>query len=149
MRFVPDVRSDKGSVLLLGVGLVALCMLAMTILIDASSAFLQRQRLQALADGAALAGAQAIDLDSYYVSGASESTRLNSTSVVRAARRHVESSTVEDADVRIYRLWSDGVDVVVSLAEPLRLPFLDSVFPGEVIVESRARLAFREHRSGS
>ena len=65
MRPSTRPRGDRGSVLLLGLGLTVMCVLAVTVLADVSAVLLQRQRLLALADGAALAGAQAIDLMDY------------------------------------------------------------------------------------
>lgn len=138
-------RDDRGSVLILGTGLIVVCLLALSMLADASAAFLQRQRLQALADGAALAGAQAIDLDSYYVDGASRSTRLEANAVVSAARRHLSGSIAgpDAVGLVVERISSDGRSVVVGLRAPLDLPFLDDFFPADVRVESWAQLSYR------
>lgn len=137
---------DQGSVLLLLIGMVVVGMLAFTVLVDASAAFLQRQRLLALADAAALAGAQAIDLEQYYLTGASASTRLDPVAVGIAVRRHVAASgAVREFDgLVIARASSDGTSVDVALQAPLRLPILGGLFRGDVEVESMARLAYRD-----
>ena len=146
MRPGPGPTDDEGSVLLLAIGMVVVGVLAFTALVDASAAFLQRQRLMAVADAAALAGAQAIDLEQYYLQGASASTRLDPEAVARAVRRHVvESGSARDIDgLVIERASSDGTSVEVALRAPVRLPFLSGLFGGDVQVESTARLAYME-----
>ena len=62
--------AERGSVLVLALGLVVICLIAVAVVVDASTVFLARRSLQSAADSAALAGAQAIDLDDYYARGA-------------------------------------------------------------------------------
>ena len=137
---------ERGSVLVLGVGVVASCLLAVVVLVDASAAFLQRQQLFALADTAALAGAQAIDLPAYYERGASSATRLDPSAVSGRVRSHLARSGAAQAfdGLVLDEVRSDGLQVLVSLSSPLRLPFMSELFPGRVRVESRARLAYRD-----
>ena len=134
------LRDDEGSVLLLGIGLVVVCLLAMVIVVDASSAFLQRRALMSLADGAALAGAQAIDLDHYYAHGASTGTRLSSAGVAAAARAHLASA---GSEVTIEQIATDGVQVRVRLSAPVRLPFLGLGRTEVVRAQGSARLDYR------
>lgn len=138
-------RDDRGSVLLLGIGLVVVCMLALAVLIDVTAVFLQRQRLFAVADAAAIAGAQAIDLDAYYARGASASTRLDPTAVTAVVHGHLERAGARVAipGMTVSRVWSDGRSVVVSLQCPLHLPFLSGLFGGRASVESWAQLDYR------
>ena len=142
----PD-GSDRGSALLLGVGLVAACLLALVVLVDASVAFLQRQQLFALADTAALAGAQAIDLPTYYAEGASAATRLDTSAVPTRVRAHLSRTQAAAAidGLVLDSAWSDGRQVAVTLSCPLRLPFLSDMFGGRVTVQSQARLAYRDN----
>lgn len=134
------LREDEGSVLLLGIGLVVVCLLAVVMVVDASSAFLQRRALMSLADGAALAGAQAIDLDHYYSHGASIGTRLTGPGVVAAARAHLASA---GTDVTIEQIATDGVHVRVRLSAPVRLPFLGAGRTEVVRAQGSARLDYR------
>lgn len=131
--------------LILGAGLIAICLLAFAVLVDASAGFLQRQQLLALADATALAGAQAIDLSAYYREGASASTQLDPAAVAARARDHLSRArAIESIDgMRIEALASDGRQVVVALSAPLRLPFWSELLGGRVRVESRAQLAYR------
>ena len=139
--------SERGSALLLGIGLVAVCLLAVVVLVDASAAFLQRQQLFALADTAALAGAQAIDLPAYYAQGASAATRLDTSAVPARVRAHLSRAQAATAidGLLLDSAWSDGRQVAVTLSCPLRLPFLSDMFGGRVTVQSRARLAYRDN----
>jgi len=133
---------DRGSVLVLGLGLVAVCMLALTVCIDGAVALVQRQALLSAADAAAIAGAQGIDLDEYYATGASSATRLQPSDVIRLATRHIRGSTMPPG-MSIERIWSDGTDVTVRLSAPLRLPFPLVPTLDRITVESRARLQYR------
>lgn len=132
---------DRGSALILGIGLLVVCLTGVAVLADASVALLQRQRLLALADGAALAGAQAIDLDAYYARGATEATALDPEAADAAVRRHLAAADV--TDTRLLVVASDGIDVLVTLSGPIRTPFLGALFDGEITMASRARLSYR------
>lgn len=143
-RRIGGTDSDRGSVLLLVVGLVVVGLLAAAVVVDASAAFLQRRQLAARADAAALAGAQGIDLAEYYAHGASAATRLDPDAVVRRVRRQLDSArSGRDPGFVLDRVWSDGREVRVRLSMPLRLPFLARLAPERVVVESAARLAHR------
>lgn len=137
-----DLADDTGSVLLLGIGLLAVCLLALVVVVDASSAFLQRRALVSLADAAALAGAQSIDLDTYYRQGSTIGTRLEPAAVSAAARAQVLRGA-DSAPTRIESIATDGVTVRVRLTRPLVLPFLGAAITDVVRVESSARLDYR------
>ncbi len=141
---------DRGSTLVLGIGLAALCLLAGVVGIDVAAAFLQRQQLLALADAAALAGAQAIDLEAYYEHGASAATALDAAAVPVRVRRHLAAAGAASSvpGLRVEQVVSDRDDVRVVLSAPLSLPFWPDVAQaamGErIVVTARARLAYRE-----
>ena len=46
-------KAEEGSVLILGIGLLGVCLLALVVVADAGSAFLQRKNLYSVADAAA------------------------------------------------------------------------------------------------
>jgi hypothetical protein len=144
---VKRLRDERGSVLILGIGAVAVCLLALVVLVDASAAFLQRRTLVSLADAAALAGAQGIDLADYYANGASPATRLDPAVVPIRVRTFLAESTPVEG-LRLESLSTDGRTVRVVLSAPLRLPFRDgaallsAVGPGRVTVEAYARMAY-------
>lgn len=133
---------DRGSVLVLGIGWVTVCLLSLVVLVDASAAFLQRRQLVSLADAAALAGAQAIDLDAYYERGASSATRLEPRLVPLRVRGHLDRAGAGSIDgLVVEEVSSDGEAVRVRLSTPLRLPFLAGLVDGRVVAESWARLS--------
>lgn len=136
------LRDDEGSVLLVGIGFVIVCLLALVVVTDVSSAYLQRRSLMSLADGASLAGAQAVDLDHYYAHGASMGTRLAPGDVVTGARRHL-ASAIGSRTVTVEQISTDGVNVRVRLSSPLHLPFLAAMYSGVTRVESTSRLDYR------
>jgi uncharacterized membrane protein len=59
-------RGDGGSVLLLTIGYAVVALLVVTIVAGASSVYLQRKQLLAVADAAALDAADAVDRPGYY-----------------------------------------------------------------------------------
>ena len=135
-------RDERGSVLLLGIGMIVVGILAVAVAVDVSVAFLQRRALMSLGDSAALAGAQSIDLDSYYANGAAIGTRLSPAEVASAARRQVGIARGSD-EIAIESITTDGITVRVRLSEPLRLPFFGSLRSDRVRIESSARLDYR------
>lgn len=153
MRRPPICRragDDTGSSLPLGLGLVVVCVLTAVVGVDIASAYLQRQNLLALADAAALAGAQAIDLDAYYEHGASAATTLDPVAVPARVRRHLAMAGASQAvpGLSVDSIASDVDDVRVRLSAPLTLPFWPAIASGvlgeRVVVEARARLAYRD-----
>jgi uncharacterized membrane protein len=84
-----DFRDDRGSVLPLVVGVVVLVIGLVTVVTDVSVLWLQRRSLQATVDGAALAGAQAVDLPKVYAGGANGDLALNPKAARAAVRSYV------------------------------------------------------------
>lgn len=138
---------ERGSVLILGLGAVVLGLMGLVVGIDASAAFLQRRALVSLADASALAGAQGIDLDSYYRQGASDATMLDPRGVEARVTEYLAQVHVIEG-LRLEGVDSDGRSVTVRLSAPLRLPFASMLGPSvrilePVAVEARALLAYR------
>jgi hypothetical protein len=136
---------DAGSVVLLGVVLVAVCVFALVVVIDISALFLQRRNLAAIADASALAGAQAIDLDAYYANGASEATTLDPAIVARVVRANIANVINSDGlrGMRLEGVESDGESVRVHLSAPLTAPFLGAILGERAEVVANARLDYR------
>ena len=139
------MKRDEGSVMPLGIILVTICILALAIVVDVSSLFLQRRNLAAIADASALAGAQAIDLNAYYERGASEATALDAAIVARVVRANVAAVASADAlrGVRLEQVVSDGESVRVHLSAPVVVPFLGAIFGERAEVIASARLDYR------
>lgn len=138
------VRGDRGSVMVLGLGMVAVALLAVMVGVDATSAYLQRRALVGLADATALAGAQGIDIEAYYADGATSSTGLDPATVTSRVSSFLGSIAADaPKGLRLEAVATDGRVVLVRLSQPLRLPFLSALVQEPITVESRARLAYR------
>ena len=121
-------RSDEqGQVTLLVIGFAAILVMAIVMVVDASAAYLQRQGLDNLADGAALHGA---DLGSagVYAEGLPEDRLLQQSDAVREAVRDYLRAAGADRrfpgiDVAVA---VNAVDrsVTVTLRAPLDLPLM-------------------------
>lgn len=113
---------DRGSVLLLMLGFVIVIVMAIGAVVDASSVFLQRRSLAALADGAALAGAQSIDLDMYYRRGADSALRPSITQVRSDVLAYLRSVDAQRQGIRIERVAVERGVVIVTLRRTARAP---------------------------
>ena len=119
---------------LLIVGLAVVLMTTVAVVVDATAAFLQRQGLSSLADGAALAGADAGSRDEadLYTDGLPGERRLDLQHQV--ARAAVADHLARTGAVAAYpglswtvTLADGGDSVVVRVRAPLDLPL---TFPG-------------------
>lgn len=118
-------RDEEGQVTLLIIGMASLCLMAVAMLVDASAAYLQRQGLDNLADGAALYGAD-LGASGVYTEGVSQDRLLQQESAVRAAvqryLRDVDAgSRFPGIQVRV-DVDPTGRSVTVTLDAPLDLP---------------------------
>jgi len=134
---------DEGSIMLLGIGMIGVCLLALAVITDSAGAFIQQRELQSVADSIALAGAQGIDLEQYYRTGATQSTRLNSAQIENIARTHAKVMT-EGSEITLtaLRVEPNGKSVLVTLNAPLRLTFFDALAFDHVEVSASARLDY-------
>lgn len=137
------MKRDEGSIMLLGIGMIGVCLLALAVITDSASAFIQQRELQSIADSIALAGAQGIDLEEYYRSGAGQATKLNSAQALDIARTHAAAMTV-DSEIALINIEieSDGKSVLVTLNAPLRLTFFDSLPFDPATASASARLDY-------
>lgn len=141
----PGIDEEDGSVLLIGLGFLGACLLALAVVADSASLFLQRMDLQARADAAALSGAQGIDLEAYYARGATESTFVIPAVAAQRAGSAIAAANTRDP---ITGLVVEQIVVVeqvvrVELAAPGRLTFFTMVDPPMIRVRSDARLDYR------
>lgn len=128
---------DRGSVSILILGFLVVCLLAVIAVVDASAAFLQHRALRATADAAALAAAREIDLSTYYNAGAS-GVRLDpvaARAAISSYLRQVSRST--GGRVRLESVRIEDRQVSVSIADVLRLP-ISGLVTGPQIVRAEA-----------
>lgn len=124
---VQDVEEagEQGSVLVLGIGFIGVILLAISVVTDASMAFIQRQVLQARTDAAALAAVQAIDYDAYYRDGATQSTTLVPAGARGRAIAHLETDQTVDPipGFEIVSINASPREVRVTTSAPIRTAF--------------------------
>ena len=125
MRRGRPPHDEHGQVTLLIIGFASILLMAIVVVVDASSAYLQRQGLDNLADGAALYGA---DLGSagIYEQGLDEPRLTQQEAAVEAAVRDYlarsdAAATYPGIDVAV-RVDPVGRSVTVSLRAPFDLP---------------------------
>lgn len=118
-------RDDDGSVTLLIIGFASILLMAIVVVIDASAAYLQRQGLDNLADGAALYGADLGSTD-VYANGVDTARLVQEEAAVEAAVRDYLARAdagrrYPGVDVGV-RIDTASRSVTVLLRAPLDLP---------------------------
>ncbi|GAA4811273.1 pilus assembly protein TadG-related protein [Nocardioides caeni] len=121
----PRMASDRGSSLPLIVAFAAIVLLLVGVVVDASAAFLARQRLDALADGAALQGADlgAQGSDAYDGGLAADDLEISRREAERAVRAYLRDVGAADRHPglrAVVRVVDDRI--LVRLEAPLDLP---------------------------
>lgn len=130
-------RGEDGQTALLIVGFAVVVILLVAVVVNASAAYLQRQALDNLADGAALAAADGVQGAQVYDGGLGERAVVDPD----AARRYVaDYLAVTGADVRglRYDVAAAGDGIRVRLSAPLALPLGVPGVPTTVRISSTA-----------
>lgn len=129
---------DRGSVLPLVIGIVAIVLTMVTVVTDVSVLWLQRRALQATVDGAALAGAQAVDLPSVYAGGAHGDLRLDPRAARAAVRSYVRAVPTTLRSLRVASVTTTATTVTVRATAQSRPPFLSLIAGRGITVTAEA-----------
>lgn len=141
-------RDERGQTTVLIVGLAMVLLVAIGVVIDATAAYLQRQGLSTVADGAALAAADAgsRNEESLYTEGIGSAERLEQQRAL--ARAAVADHLARTGAQREYPglSWQVGFDaagdsVVVEVRAPLDLPLTVPGSPERASISARAAAA--------
>lgn len=134
-------REEQGQATVMIIGLAVVLLMAIAVVIDASAAFLQRQGLDTVADGAALAGADAgsRNLEVLYGEGVAGAGRLDQAEAVARAAVHEHlrrtGAHVAYPGLTVEVRFDAAEDaVVVRLRAPLDLPLTLPGSPGTTVV---------------
>ncbi len=144
-------HDDDGQVLLLSIGYGVLALLLVTVVVSATSVHLDRKRLLATADLAALAAADAIDVPAYYAGTPGPEdplVRLTPSTVRAAVEEHLaaspEAARLTDLAI-VEATTSDGRTARVTLRCVAQVPLISSVtapwaggIPLQVTAQARA-----------
>ena len=112
---------ERGQVTVLVIGFFLVVATLVAVVVDASAAYLQRQRLSNLADGAALAAADAVDLDALYADGVGDSLPLSSTAARQQVADYLAVAAVDVQGLQ-WRVTAAGDEVEVQVSGLLDLP---------------------------
>ena len=128
--------SERGSLLPMVAGLVALCGIAVVGIIDSTDLALARTSLQSTADMAALVGAESFDPLTAQFDGTSLAVRLTNPQVRRAARAFVSESN--DGTSLVSASTPDSVTARVTVRSTWTPPRGNQFFPVRIQLEATA-----------
>lgn len=139
-RWRDRARADDGSTLPLLAGVVALALAISLVGSAAASLYLERKRLFTLADGAALAGAEAFDLSDVRVRGGRIEIRLEPRDVRRVVTAYLGSAATPGfGALRVDQATTvDGRSATVTLSSVWRPPLLTPFLPEGVRIDATA-----------
>lgn len=118
---VPNRERGQASVLIVGLAIVLILLTG--VVVDSSSAYLQRQGLNTLADGAALTGANEVEGDPVYADGLDEHVPIDPEIARGAVADYLRDiGAYADFPGLAYQVWVRDRSVVVRIRAPLDLP---------------------------
>lgn len=131
---------DRGSILPLTIFFGFLCTVLILIVVAATSLYLERKRLFTLADGAALVGAEAFDLDDVTLTPDGPRAVLDSADVADAAAEYLALAPTSGIEsLAIERAESvDGRSATVELSAYWRPPLITALVPEGIRIEVTA-----------
>lgn len=137
LRSGRDGRRDDGQILLLLLGYALIALVLVTVVASASSVHLQRKRLLAVADAAALDAADALDVATFYGPRGvrpGDGVPLTDASVREAVAEHLAlrgtATGVNSLRVAAPTGTPDGVTAEVTLAAVAQVPLVSVVLDG-------------------
>lgn len=106
------------------IGFLAILLLFAAVVVDASVAYLRREQLDALADGAALAATEGIAGDRLYAGALGDRAPIDAVAAQRYAAEYVSLTGAERHFPGLrWGLTVSGRTVAVRVSAPLRVPF--------------------------
>ena len=116
-------RSEDGQVTILVVGFALVAILLVVVVVDASAAYLRRQRLDAMADGAALAAVDGIESESVYVRGLGERAAVDPALAQQLVADYLRGTGAHGRYPGLrYQVRTTPDSVSVTVTAPLDLP---------------------------
>lgn len=139
-------QEEEGSSLILIIAAGLLCISVVLGVMAATSLYIERKRLFTVADGAALAAAEAFSLSEVRIENGKPRVTLTSSAVAAETRRYLSIIPVADsAGVTVLSAQSgDGRSATVTLQKTWRPPVVSVFFPEgmPLSVTSTARTVF-------
>lgn len=137
-RVVVRTSGDAGSILPLVVFYGVLSFVLVLVVVAATSLYLERKRLFTLADGAALVGAEAFDLNEVVLTPDGPRIVLHGEDVATAVGDYVAANAPDSLDdIRVERAeTTDGSSATVELSASWRPPVMVLFVPEGLRVEA-------------
>jgi hypothetical protein len=128
MKFAKRMSDEHGSVMVLGIGLSIAALMVITLAVNISSVWVARHSLDSVADGCALAAAQAVDVQAIYSDGVTSRIPLNQTLARQYVASYIAKGTVRtqftNFTVRSVRVTQSQVRVEVQALAPMPFGYL-------------------------
>jgi Putative Flp pilus-assembly TadE/G-like len=128
MRSGQRLADERGSVLTLGIGLSIAALMVVTLSVNVTSVWVARHSLDSVADGCALAAAQAIDVQAIYQHGVTGRIPLDQSLARQDVSKYLAKANVRaqftDFRVRSIRVTHSQVRVEVEALSPLPFGYL-------------------------
>ncbi|MFD4420904.1 pilus assembly protein TadG-related protein [Agromyces sp. NPDC058484] len=137
-RFTRDqiTREETGSTLLLTIFFCFLGLSLVLVVASATTLYLERKRLFSVADGAALAAAEAWALDAVRIDGDRLAIELDDADVRSAAADYLADAATDLDDVELVHAASgDGRSATVTLRAVWRAPIHTELLPVAIPIE--------------
>ena len=138
------MKSDRGQVSVMIVGFFVVALLLVGVVVDVSAAYLRRVAMNNVADGAALAAADAVQGHHVYTSGLGADAPIDAA----VARSYVATYLTKSGATAKYpglrwHVEQDGSDVRVEVRAPLDLPLSIAGWGDDVVVTGEASVLMR------
>ncbi|MHA6695724.1 pilus assembly protein TadG-related protein [Homoserinimonas sp. A520] len=134
-----DFSDESGSTLLLTIFYGFLALVLVLLVVAATSLYLERKRLFTLADGAALAGAEAFELDSVTMTPDGPRPVLHSPEVTDAVTDYLASAPHAFQNLAVERAQTvDGRSATVQLSADWRPPMVSLLVPDGIRIDVTA-----------
>jgi uncharacterized membrane protein len=116
-------RDEVGQTTLLIIGFFVIAVMLIAVVVDASAAFLRRQSLDAVADGAALAAADGVAGDQVYTGGLGHLAPIDPAVARSAVEQYLADSGAYTHFPGIsYQITAEATSVTVVVTSTLNLP---------------------------
>jgi uncharacterized membrane protein len=120
----PKTRGEEGQSTVLILGFAVVVMMTVVAVVDASAAYLRRQHLDSLADGAALAAADGVREAQVYEGGLQARADIDPTAAAGRVAHYLTSVEAQRHYPGLrYSVEARRDRVVVHVSAPLELPF--------------------------
>ncbi|MDX6326905.1 MAG: hypothetical protein QOK15_3259 [Nocardioidaceae bacterium] len=136
-------RTEGGQVSVLIIGFFVVALLLVVVVVDASAAYLHRQRLDAVADGAAIAAVDGVQEASIYEQGLGQRAVLDPAQARALVAEYVRGVGAARYAGLHYQVFTTPDSVTVVVSAPLSLPLAPPGWGGTTRVTASAA-AFTE-----